>query len=221
MVAVFQSMRFKLNIEKKAYNRIDLTGKVYGRLKVNSVSHREGKVLYWNCTCECGNATKVRSQPLRNGSTKSCGCLQSELQKSVGDITRTHGMKHTETYVIWERMKSRCYYIKDISYKNYGALGIVVCDSWKNSFENFYNDMGKKPVGMSLDRINTSKNYSKENCRWADRTTQNRNRRNNIIVELHGSKKVLSQLSEETGIKYGTLYKRIIINGMDVEKAIA
>lgn len=203
-----------------AHNRIDLTGRKFGRLSVNYASHKEGKVLYWSCTCECGNTTNVRSQLLREGKTKSCGCLQEELRKSVGGITRTHGMKHTKTYVVWEGMKSRCYYTGDVSYKNYGGRGISVCDSWKNSFENFYRDMGERPDGMSLDRIDNSKGYYPDNCRWSSRTTQGRNKRNNIVISINGQRKVLSELSKDTGIKYGTLYKRIVINGMSAEKAI-
>lgn len=148
--------------ERIAHNRIDLTGRKFGRLTVNCVSHKEGKVLYWNCTCECGNISNVRSQSLREGGTKSCGCLQ----------------------------------------------------------ENFYRDMGDRPAGMSLDRIDNSKDYSPSNCRWASRITQGRNRRNNIVININGQRKVLSELSEETGIKYGTLYKRIVIKGMSADKAV-
>lgn len=93
-------------------------------------------------------------------------------------MTATHGLRKTQEYTAWSCMKDRCYRVKNTAYYNYGGRGIKVCDRWLDSFENFYNDMGKKPEpSYMLDRINNDGDYTPENCRWVSRAVNMLNRR--------------------------------------------
>jgi hypothetical protein len=160
----------------------DLTGQHFGRLIVLGISHRQRRslrivIIHWRCRCTCGAETSVSTSDLRSGNTQSCGCLKLE---TAGKQSITHG--HTSggwsiTFRAWSEMKTRCYNTKTKSFKHYGGRGIKVCNRWRNSFENFLADMGKKPVGLTLDRINNEGNYTPSNCRWATYSEQNKNRR--------------------------------------------
>lgn len=191
---------------------IDLSGKVFGRLVAISLSEKRiaGRTA-WNCLCECGNKTIVTGCNLTNGVSKSCGCLQKELASKVAAVSnKTHGMTNSPEFKAWRSMKKRCYQETDISYKNYGGRGIKVCDAWLESFENFYQDMGPRPIGMSLDRKNNSGNYEKNNCRWATKIEQGRNNRANRIINFQGKDYCLSELAEKLGISDQTVNYRII-----------
>lgn len=130
----------------------------------------------WLCACECGTSRNVIGNHLHNGCSKSCGCLRKDL------LVR-HKMCETSEYITWAHMIQRCTNSKDKAYHNYGGRGITVCKEWLN-FANFYNDMGKRPKGLTLERIDNDGNYEPHNCRWDSRTAQCRNRRthsNNIV----------------------------------------
>lgn len=159
-------------------------GNKYGRLFVTSDAgcDKFGN-KQWRCICDCGNAKVIIGTNLRKGLTKSCGCLHKEIAKEEGKKTAKHGMTRTKTYKSWIAMVRRCTKPTDQAWKYYGQAGISVCDRWLNSFENFYADMGKRPDGMSIDRINPFKGYSPENCRWADAKTQATNTKRNYLKE--------------------------------------
>jgi len=152
----------------------DLTGKTYGRLSVKVRAPTEEtpngtKVSMWECICECGAVTVVSSARLRSGTTKSCGCFRTEC--SINRST-THGMTGTKTYRSYHSMIKRC---TDPKYKNFqywGGRGVNVCSRWLESFENFLEDMGERPEDTTLNRIGSSKIYSKETCNWADKKEQ-------------------------------------------------
>jgi hypothetical protein len=128
----------------------------------------------------------------------------------VGNINKTHGeARKTKEYRTWCGMKNRCYNEKVKGFTRYGGRGITVCDRWKDLYINFSNDMGRCPEGFSLDRIDNNKEYSPNNCRWASKKDQARNRRNSVFIDKNGMKKLLIQEVEENNMNYHTTYRRI------------
>lgn len=165
----------------------DLTGQKFGRLVVlEKVAKPEtvGKYYHahWRCRCDCGSERVVRANHLTSGETVSCGCYGKE---QVRKATRKHGhasrlhVNTSPTYRSWRSMWTRCTNSKQKSYKYWGARGITICDRWQ-SFETFLADMGERPVGATLDRIDPNGNYEPSNCRWATFSVQTRNRPKHI-----------------------------------------
>ena len=155
--------------------KIDLTNQKFGRLTVISEAGRSkcGQIL-WMCRCDCGNIKIIQGGHLKSWHTKSCGCLSPELSK-IRFVT--HGKSGTPEYRIWTDMLQRCANKRHKQYKNYGGRGITVCARWLK-FVKFINDMGKRPnKKLTLERIDNDKGYHIDNCVWATRTQQNRNRR--------------------------------------------
>ena len=144
------------------------------------------------------------------------GCIRSQAAHKNPSNTRfqsRHGRAGCgdETYLAWKQMNQRCKYVSHKSHKDYGGRGITVCDRW-DTFENFLADMGEKPKGMTLGRIDNDGNYSSDNCRWEDMRQQARNRRNNRIIEAFGEKRILVEWSERFGIKASTIANRLSRN---------
>mgnify|MGYP003443861791 FL=1 len=129
-----------------------------------------------------------------------------------------HGMSKTSTYKSWEAMIQRCSNASLKSYKNYGGRGISVCDEW-TKFEKFYADMGIKPNGCSIDHIDVNGNYDQLNCRWSTMKQQNRNRRNNRLIEFNGETMCVNEWAESLGINKRTLLNRLT-NGWEIKKAL-
>ena len=149
---------------------IDETGNTYGKIQVIGRSGIRGKQAMWQCSCDCGNIIEIAGASLRCGRTTSCGCSQND------SITK-HGMTGTPTYVSWQKMKDRCYNPNFKQYHDYGGKGVTVCDRWLEpdgkGFLNFLEDMGERPEGMTLNRVQRSSVYSKETCNWATDSVQN------------------------------------------------
>lgn len=153
--------------------RIPLEGRRFGRLLVERQAESIGKATAYSCICNCGARRTVRGASLRKGETTSCGCARAE--KMTAEKT-THGRYATPTYHSWRAMLARCYDKGHRHFSNYGGRGITVCHAWIR-FEAFLADMGERPEGTSIDRINGDGNYEPGNCRWATRSEQNLNRR--------------------------------------------
>lgn len=158
---------------------IDITGQRFGRLTaIEPTGQSLNKYILWRCKCDCGNEHIARSHDLRQGTTKSCGCLLRETATRMGKSNTTHGMTNAPEYYTWEAMKQRCCNPKDISYKRYGGRGIKICKRWLDSFENFYADMGPRPTPEhTIQRIDNDKGYSPANCKWVPWQEQYSNRR--------------------------------------------
>lgn len=203
---------------------VDLTGKKFARLTViERVENSKSGVPRWKCICECGNECIVYASHLKNGNTKSCGCLQKELSAiRCKEQKKTHGKSNTRIYKIWRHMKDRCYNPKNKDYKLYGAEGKTICDEWINSFQNFYDwsmSHGYQEQ-LEIDRIDWRKGYYPDNCRWVTRKEQNNNNRNNHIIEYKGKKQTMSQWAEELNINYSTLRSRVNELGWTIDKAL-
>lgn len=152
----------------------------------------------WLCRCDCGKELRVQAGALSSGNTKSCGC------KSGG---ARHGASGTPTYNVWHSMLQRCNYPGDQAYPDYGARGIVVCEPWR-AYEHFIADMGDRPPGCSLDRIDVNGPYSPSNCRWATPMQQANNRRNNRTITYAGRTQTTSEWAREAGVsKSGMLHR--------------
>lgn len=180
----------------------------------------------WEFVCECGAVVIRAMSDVRSGNTTSCGCYAAELNKAAN---KTHGMSYTAEYKIWRGMVSRCRSPLGSGFNKYGARGIMVCAGWVGSFVDFYRDLGRRPRGRSLDRINNNGNYSCGHCeeclangwpmnvRWATSLAQARNKRNNRIIEFRGMKLCLADMAEKCGIGYFTARSRLN-HGWSVER---
>jgi hypothetical protein len=190
--------------------RIDYTGRRYGRLVVigDAQPTLAGKRACF-VRCDCGNELSVTTSGLATGKTRSCGCLSKEmtLQRSLKH-GHAHRGKHHSAYGIWAAMRSRCELTTHHKYPIYGGRGIKVCDRWQ-AFENFLADMGERPHGTSIDRINNDGNYEPTNCRWATNRQQSRNQRVNVMVEMDGQVLCLIEWTEKLGIPYDRTLARI------------
>jgi hypothetical protein len=188
---------------KKKINEI---GSQYGCLQVLSFAFiDDSRCACWNCICcFCGRTKIVRGVRLRNSSINSCRCVR----KGVDSPTYKHG--HCTNGIIsrewftWKQMRNRCDNPNSKLYHRYGGRGITVCERWKgrDGFAKFFQDMGVKPEGLTLERINNDGNYEPSNCRWATRVEQTLNRITNILLEHSGTKQCISAWARQLNIPY-------------------
>jgi len=199
-----------------------MIGQVFSKLTVISRAPATAgnRGARWNCQCECGTTTVSRSDALKNGRAKSCGCHRAELGgQRMKEMHTTHGMCGTPEYHTWQSMLNRCKNKNEPSYVNYGGRGISVSPDWE-SFEQFYADMGDRPEGMTLERVDVNGDYSKENCEWADRKQQANNKRNNHVILHDGESKTLAQWAEYYSIPAWKLSQRLVRDGLSFSEAI-
>lgn len=193
---------------------IDITGERYGRLTVIKLLPRQANgSTRWLCRCDCGTLTEVYRCNLTRGHVTSCGCYAREL------ATR-HGLATSRVYNIWIQMKHRCENPKCHAFRYYGSRGIKLCDRWQ-SFDFFLEDMRQPPSNEhSIDRIDNSGNYEPSNCRWATRTEQARNKRNNRFITVGNETKTLSEWALIAGVSSPTIIRRLE-DGWPPEKAVS
>lgn len=192
----------------------DVTDLKFGRLTVvGYIGSSPSKGARWLCICECGGETISRSNSLKSGHTMSCGCL-------ILETVRKHQDSKSSEYRTWDAMKRRCYNPSTKHFEHYGGRGIKVCDRWRGSYSNFLADMGRRPSPKhSLDRIDNDGDYELSNCRWTLQTIQIRNRSIAVTFEWQGRMYSQMELSEISGVPFGTLRSRIL-RGWSLERAM-
>ena len=153
---------------------IDITGKTFGRLTVLEEVKPRCKPPKWLCQCVCGNTKEIIGASLKNGSTKSCGCLHIERNK---ELFTKHGDYRDRLYSVFSAMHQRCNNPKHRHFRLYGGRGITVCNEWEeySNFKKWALSNGYRP-GLSIDRRDNNLGYTPDNCRWVQRITQSRNR---------------------------------------------
>jgi hypothetical protein len=194
------------------YKRKDITNQQFGKLTVLEYVGASREGARWKTVCICGRLVFTTGRALRSGHSRSCG-------KAGCRSNATHRMTDSDEYHIWANMLQRCQNPNDPSFgRQYGKIG--VCERW-NSFENFYADMGNRPSkDHSIDREDNSKGYSPDNCRWATRKQQQRNRTCTVWVELNGQRIPLAELIEKSPFP-GHLIRQRVKNGWPIEKALS
>lgn len=190
----------------------NLAGMTFGRLTVlEKTDKRTNSKIVWQCQCECGTTKLVSSTDLLHGEAKSCGCFRREVK-------RTHGRVYSGEYGSWDKMIQRCRNPNTVSFHRYGGRGIKVCERWR-LFENFLADMGERPAGMSLDRIDNDGHYEPGNCRWATRTEQSRNMSRNRLLTFNGETMPVSAWAEKLRLPRKVLEGRLR-NGWSIDRAL-
>lgn len=185
--------------------KIDLAGTRFDRILVLGPSERTSRVgALWECQCECGTIFIAESRKLRTGHTTSCGCHR---RKALLLSRTTHGLANkTPTYRSWKEMRQRCMNPRNDKYQWYGGRGISICQRWME-YQNFLADMGERPAGTTLDRIDNDGPYSPENCRWATQTEQTRKQKKNVLSEELADKmrtdRAAGMTFKQLGEKYG------------------
>jgi hypothetical protein len=199
---------------------IDLTGKRFNRLFVDSFSHSDDGLIYWNTICDCGTEKKIAGSRIKNGMTQSCGCLRMETIKRANTKHGHYvgGMK-SKTYASWEAMMDRCYRPSSGSFHSYGAKGVTVCERW-HKFENFLADMGDRPLNHQLDRKDAGLGYSLKNCRWLTHLENQQNRRNVRVYELNGELLTGRQIAERFDAPVRIVGNRLS-KGLSIEDALS
>lgn len=212
---------------KEKNNNPEYIGQKYGRLTVVGfrwVEIGDVHAWHWDCTCDCGGKViGARPRSVRNGTTRSCGCLKKEQDpKNLADARRSHGKTNTRLYGTWSKMKHRCNNQNDAAYKNYGGRGITVCKDWEESFEVFYDWAMKNGYNdtLTIERIDVEKGYCPENCCWITKEEQAKNKRNIRYVAVRGEKMPMKTACDLLGLPYKTIHLRVTRYGMSFEQAI-
>lgn len=191
------------------HNRLTVTGFRNGK---------SGEGRKASCLCECGSIVEVRQSALIRGATRSCGCLQKERAKQA---STTHGKRKVKEYSVWNMMRRRCYDVKEPCYIHYGGRGIEVCERWRTSFEHFYADMQPRPSQEhTLERVDVNGDYCPENCKWATRSEQNRNKRTTKYISHAGKTMIAIDWDKHNGWKSGIVSNRIF-NGWNPKQAVS
>ena len=201
---------------------LDRTGHVYGRLTVRCRDDAagpasKGKRTRWVCVCECGGSKVATGHELASGDTRSCGCIKKE---ELALRARTHGMTRTPTYRSWQAAKERCHNPKSSNFDRYGAHGIEMCERWRNSFPAFLEDMGSRPEGMTLDRLDQCKGYEPGNVQWATPAEQSVNRGTTKLYRWRGAWMTTREIADAESISFNSL-RKIINKHRTIQSAVS
>lgn len=169
------------------------------------------------CQCDCGTIAVVSRNMLHTGHSKSCSCLQKEV---VSARCAKHRMSTTKLYQVWASMIRRCHSPTAKAYSSYGGRGIHVCDRWRDSFEAFVADMGPRPTGHSVERINNNGNYEPSNCRWATNKEQSLNKRCTMWLTFYGKTRTVHEWAKISQVPALRIVERINIRGWDPKRAV-
>lgn len=178
-------------------------------LQTEGIKHKGKKGVL--CLCECGAEFTTAAYYVLKKRVVSCGCLKTQRALNLGKFNTTHGVTRHYLYRTWSNMMTRCYCTYAEHYADYGGRGIQVHENWHNAaifIRDIVELLGDKPDGHELERKNNDDNYRPENVRWATRTEQNRNRRNNKFLTVNGTTQCLAAWSKVTGIPLSTLCAR-------------
>lgn len=201
---------------------LELTGQRFGRLTVLDFAYNDNGNTYWECLCDCGNRAIVRGVRLKNGRTRSCGCIAKEIVTKRNKERASGLPRDKRLYRIYHGMKTRCYNSNEAGYMRYGGRGITMCREWKDDFQSFQEWAFRSGYNsqLTIDRIDNDGDYSPSNCRWASIKQQGNNRRSNILLIYNGEQKTVSEWSDVLGIKRNTIYQRLR-NGWSAEDALS
>ena len=180
--------------------------------------------VYWIAQCDCGNVKSVAPLKLITGHTKTCGCGKIERCHRLTEKYRTiHGGRHDRLYQIWHGMKQRCLYSHSKDFANYGGRGVALCEEWANDYAKFRKwALGNGYAdNLTIDRIDVNGTYEPNNCRWITAKEQSTNRRNSHLYEYDGEILGLPEIAKRLGVKYQTLYKWAVREGLSINDAIA
>lgn len=197
---------------------IDITGLRFGRLLAVEFAGLKNKRRMYRCICDCKNECVVRTESLRSGIAKSCGCLKKE---KIGNLNKTHAMSKTVEYKAWGKIKSRIFNKNDKKYLQYGGRGLTMYQPWVDSFETFLNDVGLRPKNKtSIGRINVDIGYFPDNCRWESFYEQARSRTDNVFVNFDGKKMVLKDACLKLNVSYKNIHAKMKYKNLSFEDAI-
>lgn len=199
----------------------DLAGKTYGRLTFIEPVRKTSQGTVWLCKCSCGNLKEALRSQVLSGNTRSCGCLKREQGPKNAKSVHGHNRvgKVSRTYTAWRAMLARCLNKNHVAYHRYGGAGIDIHQEWQADFTVFLADMGEVPEGHSLDRIDGAKGYTPDNCRWASREQQARNKKTNVLLTYDGRTQCASAWAKEAGVHPNLILNRVKA-GWSAEAAI-
>ena len=189
-------------------NKYNMIGEKFNMLTVlEECEERKDRKKVYKCLCDCGNVVNVIGTNLRNGHSKSCGCLSTQILK---DRSITHGKSNTRLYRIYYNMKTRCNNQNNEHYNNWCKRGITVCDEWSKDFMTFHDWAISHGYSdnLTIDRIDNNKGYSPDNCRWVTNLEQQNNTRKNVYLTYNGKTQTIAQWSRELNVRPETIWKR-------------